>query len=118
MRSVKSRLDTAESSRTHVFDVGAGVDGDDIAVLDTQVVSHNTVDASASIIEIIIGQNNQNGVLALLALDEDGVTPEQLEGVHCVVGESNNGVVIVDGIGDTSTQTVSTQPVSPHQGQS
>lgn len=93
------------------------MDGDDIAVLDTEVVSHNTVDASASIIKIIIGQNNQNGVLALLALDEDGVTPEQLEGVHCVVGEGDNGVVIVDGISDTSTQTVSTQPVSPHQGQ-
>ena len=91
---------------------------DHIAVLDTKIVTHNTVDAGTSIIEIVIGQDDQHSVLALLALDEDGVTPEQLEGVHCVVGESNNGVVIVDGIGDTSTQTVSTQPVSPHQGQS
>ena len=93
------------------------MNSDHVAVLDTKVVAHNTVDAGTAIIKIIIGQDNQNSVLALLALDEDGVTPEQLEGVHCVVGESDNGVVIVDGISDTSTQIVSTQPVSPHQGQ-
>lgn len=76
------------------------MNGDDIAVLDTEVVPHNTVDAGASIVQIVIGQHNQNGVLPLLALDQNSITPEQLEGIHGVVGESNDGVIIVDGIGD------------------
>lgn len=86
---------------THIFDVGARVDGDHVAVLDTEVVSDDTVDASAAVIEIIIRQDNQNRVLALLALDKDGITAEELEGLHRVVGKGNNGVVIVDGIGNT-----------------
>lgn len=77
------------------------MDGDDVAVLHTEVVAHNTVDAGTAIVEIIIGQNNQNGVLALLALDQNCVTAKELEGFHGVVGEGNNGVVIVDGIGHT-----------------
>lgn len=77
------------------------MDGDDVAVLHTEIVAHDTVDAGTAIIEIIIGQNNQNGVLALLALDQDCVTAEELQSFHGVVGEGNNGVVIVDGIGHT-----------------
>lgn len=77
------------------------MNGDNIAVLDAKVVAHNTVDAGTAVIEIIIGQDNQHSVLALLALDQNCVTTEELEGLHGVVGESNNGVVIVDGIGHT-----------------
>lgn len=73
---------------------------DNIAVLDAKVMPHNTVDASTSVIQIIIGQHNQHGVLALLSLDQNGITPEKLEGIHGVVGESNDGVIIVDGIGN------------------
>ena len=75
------------------------MDSNDIAVLDTKVVSHNTVDAGTSIIQIIISQDNQHGILTLLALDENCVTTEKLKGLHGVVGKSNNGVVIVNGIG-------------------
>ena len=70
-------------------------------MLDAQVVSHNTVDASTAVIEIVIGQDDEDGVFPLLALDQDCVTTEQLERVHGVVGESNDGVIIVDGIGHT-----------------
>lgn len=77
------------------------MNSDHIAMLDTKVVSHNTVDASASIIEIVIGQHNQNGVLALLALNQDGITSEKLERVHGIVGKGNNGVIIVDGVGNS-----------------
>lgn len=84
---------------TYIFDIGARMDSNNIAVLDTKVVSHNTVDAGTSIIQIIIGQDNQNGVLALLTLDEYCVATEELESLHGVVGKSNNGVVIVNGIG-------------------
>jgi hypothetical protein len=64
-------------------------------------MSHNAIHAGASIIKIIIGQDNQDGVLSLLALDEHCVASKQLEGVHCVIGEGNDGVVIVGGISNT-----------------
>lgn len=77
------------------------MNGDNVAVLHAKVVSDDTVQANAAVIEIIIGQHNQNGILALLALDEDGVTSEELQGIHSVVGEGDDGVIIVDGIGNT-----------------
>jgi hypothetical protein len=92
------------------------VNGDDIAVLDAEVVAHNTVDAGTAVIEIIVGQDNQHSVLALLALDQNCVTTEELEGLHGVVGESNNGVVIVDGIGHTVlNELLASSSSSPHQ---
>lgn len=87
-------------SSTYVFDIWAGVNGNDIAVFDSQVVSHHTVDSSGAIIQIIIGQDDQNGIFTLLSLDEDCVTSEELESLHGVVGEGNDGVVIVGGICD------------------
>ena len=73
---------------------------DNITMLDAEVMPHDTVDASTSVIQIVISQHNQNGVFPLLALDQDSITAEELEGVHGVVGESDDGVIIVDGIGD------------------
>jgi hypothetical protein len=63
---------------THVFDVRAGVDSDDIAVLDTEVVADNAVDAGLTILEIVVGENNQDGILALLSLDQNGIATEEL----------------------------------------
>lgn len=77
------------------------MDGNDVAVLHTEVVAHDTVDAGTAVIEIIISQDNQHSILALLALDQNCVTAEELKSFHGVVGEGNNGVVIVDGIGHT-----------------
>ena len=77
--------------------------GDHISVLDAEVVANNTVDAGASIIEVIISEDDKNGVLALLSLDQDGVATEELEILHGLVGEGNDRVVIVDGIGDPGT---------------
>lgn len=85
---------------THVFDVRARVNGDNVAVLDAKVVTDDTVDASLTIFEIVIGENNQDSVLALLSLDQNGVATEELERLHGVIGKSDNRVVIVGGIGD------------------
>jgi len=63
---------------TNVFDVRTRVNCDDVAVLDTQVVANHTVHASASIIQIIICQYDQDGIFPLLALDKHCVPPEQL----------------------------------------
>ena len=70
---------------THVFDVWARVNCDDVSVLDTEVVANHSVDASTSIIEIVVGKNNQDCVLALLSLDQYCVTSEQLQCLHSVV---------------------------------
>ena len=61
------------------------MDCDDVSMLDTEVVANHSVDASTSIIEIVIGENDQDCVLALLSLDQYCVAPEQLQRLHCVV---------------------------------
>jgi hypothetical protein len=89
---------------TYVFDVRARVDGDNITVLDSQVVTDDSVDASAAVIKVVIGQDNQNCVLPLLSAHEDCVTAEQLQLLHGVVGQGNDRVVIVGGISHPSKQ--------------
>ena len=54
------------------------MNSDNVAMLDTEVVSNNTVHACAPIIQLIISKNNQNRILALLSLDQHGVATEQL----------------------------------------
>jgi hypothetical protein len=80
------------------------VDSDNVAVLYTQVVSDHTVDTDTAIIQVIIGKDDQNGILSLLSLDQDCVTTEELQSLHGVVGQSNNRVVIVDGVSDTKVR--------------
>ena len=63
---------------TYIFDVGARMNSHDVAVLDAEIVAYDTVHPSAAIIQIIVGQHDQNRVLSLLALDQDGITTEQL----------------------------------------
>lgn len=74
------------------------MNGDDVAVLDTEVVANDTVEACAAIVKIVIGKDNQDGVLSLLSADENGITTEELELLHGVVGEGDNRVIIVDGV--------------------
>lgn len=85
---------------TDVFDIRARVDGDHITVLDSQVVANDSVDASATIIEFLVSKNDEDGVLSLLASNQNGIASEKLELVHSGLGEGDNTVVIVDGIGD------------------
>ena len=63
---------------TYIFDVWTRVDSHNITMLDTEVVSDHTVHTSASIIQLIIGKDNKNGVLALLALHQNSVATEEL----------------------------------------
>lgn len=69
-------------------------------MLDAEVVADNSVNASAALIELLISEDDEDGVLSLLASDEDGITTEELEGIHGSLGEGDNAVVIVDGVGD------------------
>jgi hypothetical protein len=85
---------------TYIFDVRARMDGDNIAVLDPEVVPHDPIYPCRAVIEVVVGENDQDSVLPLLALYQDCVATEELERLHGVVGEGDDGVVIVDGIGD------------------
>lgn len=83
------------------------MDGDYVAVLHAQVVADNSVYPRGTVIEIVICQHDEDRVLALLTLDKDRVATEQLERLHGVVGEGDDGVVIVDGISDATPLLVS-----------
>ena len=61
------------------------MDGNDVTVLDPQVVTDDSVDPDTTIIQLIVCKNNQDGVLSLLASYEDGIASKQLELLHGVV---------------------------------
>lgn len=61
-----------------VFDIGARVNRDNVTVLNPQVVTNNTVDASTAIFELVVGEDDEDSVFTLLALYEDGVATEKL----------------------------------------
>lgn len=52
------------------------MDGDDIAVLDSEIVAGNSVDAGTAVIEFFILHDDKDGVLSLLASNEDRVASE------------------------------------------
>jgi hypothetical protein len=54
-------------------------------MLDAEVVANDTVDASTAVIQIVVGQDDEDGVSSHLALDEDCVATEELESLHGVV---------------------------------
>lgn len=85
---------------TDIFDIGTRVDSDHVSMLDSEVMADNSVDSSTAIIELLVGKDNQNGIFSLLSSYQDGITTEELKGVHGSLGQGNNAVVIVDGIGD------------------
>lgn len=62
----------------YIFDIRARVNSDDIAMLNTEIVSDHTVHTCTPIIKLIISENNENSILALLSLDENSITTEQL----------------------------------------
>lgn len=87
---------------TYVFDIWARVDSDNIAVLDSQVVANDSVYPRRAIVEIVISENDEDGIFSLLALDKNGVATEELERLHGVVREGDDRVVIVDCISDAA----------------
>ena len=74
-----------EVSCAYIFDIWAGVDGDNVTVLDPQIVSDNSVQSGAAVIKIVVGENDQDCVLSLLASNQNCVATEELESLHGVV---------------------------------
>ena len=52
--------------------------GNDIAVLDAEIVAYDTIHPCATIIEVVVRQHDEDCIFSLLALDKDGVAAEQL----------------------------------------
>jgi hypothetical protein len=102
VRAVSGRLPESYIIDAYVFDVWARVDGDNITVLDTQVVANDTVYPCRAVIKVVVRKHNQDCVLALLSLHQNGIAAEELKCLHSVVREGNNRVVIVDGVGDAA----------------
>jgi hypothetical protein len=68
----------SSEGNTYIFDIWTRVDSDDIAVLDTEVMSNNTVHTCATIIQFIISEDDENSILAFLALHKYGIATEEL----------------------------------------
>lgn len=61
------------------------MNGNDVTVLHAQVVAHNSIQTTATVIKIIITKDDKDSVLSLFATNEDRITTEKLESVHGVV---------------------------------
>ncbi len=61
---------------THVFNVRTRVDSDNIAVLDTEVMSNHTVHTCATVVQFVISKNDEYSILALLALHKHSIATE------------------------------------------
>lgn len=91
---------------THVFNIRARLDGNHITVLDSEVVSDNSVDAGTAVIKIFVGKDDEDGVLPLLSAHKDGITTEDAQSLHGSLGEADDGVIVVGGIGYPSEKRV------------
>ena len=76
--------------RTYVFDIWAWVNGDNITMTDSQVVTCHPVESGRIVIEFIICQHQENCLLSLFSLYQHGVATEELKGLHNIVGEGND----------------------------
>lgn len=75
-------------------------------MLHSEVVTDDSVNSSTSFIKLLVGKNDEHCLLSLLASYKDGVAAEELEGVHGSLGQGNDAVVIVDGIGNPGSASV------------
>ena len=81
-----------------VRDVAAVRHGDDITESDTEVFAYDLVHTDGRVVTGFIGQNDTDGIPALLTLDEDRVAPKEGQFFHLRWGETDDGIIIVRGI--------------------
>mmetsp|Transcript_37010 Transcript_37010/g.91458 ORF Transcript_37010/g.91458 Transcript_37010/m.91458 type:complete len:248 (-) Transcript_37010:99-842(-) len=83
-----------------VFNIGALVDGNDVAEAHPQVLADDFVHADLSFFAELVGQHDAHSVFALLSLDQHGVAAEELKLVHLLKVESHDAVVVVHSLID------------------
>lgn len=109
---------TFRKRTTYVFDIWTGRDSDHVTMLDPEVVANHSVDASASVVKIIISEDDEDGVAPLLSTDKNGIATEELEGLHGLLGQGNDRVVIVCGVGNPAEIMVSGEEAEMPAGRS
>ncbi|KAH3663657.1 hypothetical protein OGAPHI_005058 [Ogataea philodendri] len=82
------------------LDLRTRMDGDNVSKSDSQIVSCHSVDFTNTIFDVVIGQDDQNGVLSLLTFDQRSVSTEQLQQLHGVGRHGDDRVVIIGSIVD------------------
>jgi hypothetical protein len=78
-----------------VLDVGALVNRDDVTESDAKVGADDLVHANLGFLASLIGQNDANSVSSLLALNQNSISTEKVEGFHSVGMQANDGIVIL-----------------------
>jgi hypothetical protein len=64
--------------KTYIFDVRAWMNSDDVTMLNSKIVSDHAVHPRTSIVQVIIGQDYQDCIFPLLALNKHSVATEKL----------------------------------------
>mmetsp|Transcript_17238 Transcript_17238/g.21787 ORF Transcript_17238/g.21787 Transcript_17238/m.21787 type:complete len:460 (-) Transcript_17238:103-1482(-) len=78
--------------------ITAGSDGDHIGQTHPEVLTHHFVHFDRGVVAVVVGEDDADCVLALLAFDEDSVSAEELEFLHFGGGEGDDGIVVVVGV--------------------
>ena len=86
---------------THICDVEARIYRDGVSKLNSQITSDSAIYSSDSVIHVVLSESNQDRISSLLALHENCITKGELERLYGVIGETNNGIVIIRCIANT-----------------
>mmetsp|Transcript_34560 Transcript_34560/g.55751 ORF Transcript_34560/g.55751 Transcript_34560/m.55751 type:complete len:456 (-) Transcript_34560:86-1453(-) len=81
-----------------ILDVGARLHVDHVAQTHLEILADDLVHANLGLLACVVGKHDAYRILALFALDLDGVSAEKLKGGHGVEMERDNRVVVIHGI--------------------
>merc|ERR1719313_3115975 len=79
-----------------VWHITAGMDRDDVAKTNTQVLTHDLVQPDFLVVKVLVCQHDTHSVLALLTLQKDVVAAEEIELLHLRLGQGDHRIVIVE----------------------
>lgn len=85
--------------------------GDNIAMLDTQIVPYHAVHPGAPIIQIVVSQDYEDCIFSLLSFHQHSISAKELKVIHRGVRQSNDGVVIIDSISNTVGSKLAILPI-------
>mmetsp|Transcript_7901 Transcript_7901/g.20402 ORF Transcript_7901/g.20402 Transcript_7901/m.20402 type:complete len:258 (+) Transcript_7901:1975-2748(+) len=83
-----------------VLNVRALVNAYNVAEAHAQVLAHNLVDSDLRLLARLIREHDADGILALFSLQKHGVSAEQLQLLHGLHVQADDGVVVVNRVVD------------------
>ncbi len=88
-------VDRQDVNSLAILDVRAFCHGDDVAQTNPEVISDNAVHADLLVGHRVVAEHDADGLLSLLAFEQDGVAAEEPELVHLGLREGDYGVVVI-----------------------